>query len=395
MARRHCQHRPTRGQFSPWARGWAGLRWAVWLGLGLGCMAASAQAELTVLQVAPMTGVDGGLGYHVRLGAQVAFDEANADAPVPGGPLRLLTLDEQRGQVVKQVQQALPQSPVALFGLVGRHSVQELAQGTPGGWLAQWQLPLVGVFSGSVQALNPVPAGVTLTRGSYADEVEAVFRHLATIASRKVALVTTDDDDGREVTELVRRQAQAAGVQLLGVHLHPTGSAEVVAAANTLAGQPVDGLILASNTAAVANFAKLYTQAGGKAQLVALSSAEATQLAAVVGAGAARGVLISQLVPNPRDPKKLLSREFLAAYKRFGPADLAPTLAMTESYIAARVLLEGLRHSGPKPTAPTLWRALAGLPTTVNVSDLPVALNRKVPGYRSLSMIGREGALVY
>ncbi|NDY89791.1 ABC transporter substrate-binding protein [Ideonella livida] len=355
----------------------------------------AALAQLTVLQVAPLTGVDGGLGYHVRLGAQIAFDEANAQDPVPGGPVSLLTLDEQRGQVVQQVRQALARQPVALFGLVGRHSVQELAQGTPGGWLTQWQLPLVGVFSGSVQALAPLPAGVVLTRGSYADEVESVFRHLGTIASRRVALVTTDDADGEEVSALVRQQAQAEKVGLLGVHTHPTGSAEVMAAAQTLAGQGVDAVILASNTAAVANFAKLYTQAGGRAQLIALSSAEATQLAAVVGPQAARGVLISQLVPNPRDPKRLLSREFLAAYKRWGPADLSPTLAMTESYIAARLLLDSLRRSGPRPTAAGVWRTLAGLPPQVQVADLPVAVNRRAPGYRSLSMIGRDGALVY
>ncbi|WP_422565148.1 ABC transporter substrate-binding protein [Ideonella sp.] len=363
---------------------------AAWTGLhGMGARA----ADLTVLQVAPLTGVDGGLGYHLQVGAQVAFEEANALAPLPAGNLRLVTLDEQRGRVVAQVQDALLSvKPVALFGLVGRQALQSLSAGN---WLARWQLPLVGLHSGSVEALTPMPPGVFVMRGSFLDEVDSVFLHLATIASRRVALVTTDDEDGREVAALVRQKARESGVQLVSSHVHPHGSALTDEAVDAVLRQPHDAVILASNTAAVANYARRYGQGGGKGQLIALSSAEATQLAAVVGPEVARGVLISQLVPHPRDPKLPLMRQWLAAYRRHGPSDLAPTLAMTEAYISARVLIETLRRCGPQPTGTLLWKALAAQTEPLVLAGLPVSLNRRGQPYRSLSMIGQAGGLVF
>jgi len=390
------------------SRCWRGLKtwWRLWccagcqvlaLSLSVGLLPSPAlAAELVLLQILPLSGFDGGTGWHIQVGAEVAVAQANAEQRVPGQRLKLVTQDEQRGRIPEQLRQAQNQfAPVALLGLYGRHALAELAQSKQ---LDGLNLPVVGVQSGMVSGPGLEAPWLFMTRGSHADEVEAVFLHLATVASRRLVLVTTDDEDGQEITALVRQAAQQRGVNVVVAPTHTAGSAQVSAAVEATLAQAHEVVLLASNTSAVANFAKLYVRGGGKGQLIALASAEATQLSAIVGAEAARGVLISHLVPNPRDPKLALMREFQAAFKRFGPEGRQPSMVMTESYIATRVLIEALRRSGgsgSRSDGAAVLRSLAALPSPLLVGDLPVVLNRRGQALRGLSMIGRDGALVF
>lgn len=347
-----------------------------------------AAADWTVLQVAPLTGVNGGVGWHLRLGALAAFEAANAAGGVAGRPLRLWTLDEEPGRVAAQLREAAATSaPLALMGLHGRRSLAELARsGVP----AELGLPVVGVKSGSAAGTGFDAPWLFVTRGSYRQEIEQVLRHAATIYARRIALVTTDDEDGREVEALARQLAAAAGVEIVPAPRHPADSAEVAPAVAAVLGQPHDAVLLATNTAAVAYFAKLYTAAGGRRQLVALSTAEATQLALVVGAPAAHGLLISQVVPHPRDARFKLMRDLVQAWRRYGPADVAPTLAVAEGYVGARVLVDALQRTGPAANSTALTRTLAGS-GTFDLGGLRLSLQRNGPHFRSLSVIGRDG----
>lgn len=378
---------PTRRQLM-------GALGAAALGLAAGgAQAVPAPGDWAVLQVVPLTGVNGGIGWHLRVGAQVAFAQANAVAAPFGRQLRLLTFDEEPGRVTEQVREGLRMAqPLALLALHGRHSVGELARS---GLPAEAGLPVLGVTSGSASAPGFDAPWLFPIRGTYALEIDQVFAHAATIFARRVALLTTDDDDGREIAALARDRAASHGLQLATVQQHLADTAEVAAATQAIARTPHDAVLLATNTSAVAYFAKLYAAAGGRARLIALSSAEATQLAAVVGPAAARGLLISQVVPHPRDPKIRLMREFSAAYQRFGPRELAPTLAMTEAYIAARLLIDALQRTGAQATGASLLHTLAATPAAYELAGLPLSLKRRGPQFRSLSAIGRDGQLLF
>lgn len=346
-----------------------------------------------VLQVAPLSGVHGGIGWHLRVGAQVAFDAANAAGAPFGRPIRLTTLDENNGPAADQLRPLLRGGDtLALLNLHGRRSVAGLAaSGLP----AEAGVPVLGVMSGSAASPGFDAPWLFTVRGTWALELDQVLAHAATVFARRVALLVPDDDEGREIEALAQARAAAAGITLAGVHRHLADTAEVAPAVEAITRTPHDAVVLATNTAAVADFARLYAAAGGRARLVALSSAEATQLALVVGAAAARGVLISQVVPHPRDPKIRLMREFSAAYQQHGAADLAPTLAMTEGYIAARVLIDALQRTGPNANGAALQRTLAATPRHFELGGLPLALKRQAQPYRTLSAIGRDGQLLF
>jgi branched-chain amino acid transport system substrate-binding protein len=185
------------------------------------------------------------------------------------------------------------------------------------------------------------------------------------------------------------------GVTLASVQQHLAETAEVVDTVASIVRTPHDAVVLATNTSAVAYFSKLYAAAGGRGRVIVLSSAEATHLSAVVGPETARGLLVSQLVPHPRDPKLRLMREFSTAYKRFGPVGVAPTLAMTESYIAARVLVDALQRGGANASGPAVQQALAASPKSFELAGLPLSLKRQGPQYHNLSVIGPSGQLLF
>lgn len=355
--------------------------------------AARAAAEWPVLQLVPLSGVNGGTGWHLHVGAQVAFAEANAAGGVFARPLRLMTLDEEPGRMPDQVREALRgTSAVALLGLYGRRSVGELAKSRLPDEIG---IPVVGVKSGSLSAPGFDAPWLFVTRGSYLHEIDQVFRHATTIYARRMALLSTDDDDGREIATLARSRAAAMNIELVNVQHHLADSAQVADAVAAITATPHDALLLATNTSAVAYAAKLYAASGGRGRLIAMSSAEATQLAAVVGAAAARGLLISQVVPHPRDPKIRLMREFSNAYRRFGPTDIGSTLAMAEGYIVGRVLIDGLQRTGPSANGASLQHTLAGTRESFELAGLPLSLQRRGAQFRSLSAIGRDGQLLF
>jgi len=373
-----------------WGLWWAGA-WAL---AASAVASTAAAADLAVLQVAPLTGVSGGLGWHMQVGAQVAFDSVNAAGGINGQRLRLVSVDEDPGHVANQVRALTEkENPVAMLGTVRSATLDELLKRN---LLQSLQLPVIGVGSGALAVHRQRDPLVYLTRASHGDELETVFRQMETMQTNRVALLTTDDKDGLELQELAKELAARHGIKLVALAAHPADTAMVEDAVRAIQKVPHQAVVLASNTAAVAYFCKLYRKDRGTGQLVALSSAEATQLAQVVGKEAAHGVMISQVVPNPRNARVELMREFEAAYRKYGPQDIEPTLTMTEAYVNARVLIAALQRMPGTPTRAALAKVLAA-GDVMDLSGYRIALHpEQGPRHStSVSMIDRDGRVVY
>ncbi len=352
--------------------------------------------EIQVLQAVPLTGVQGGVGWHMSVGARVAFDAVNAKGGIQGRKLALeIFNDDDPGALDRLARRAAGGDAVAVLGVLDVAPFDALRRAQAPQAQAQPRLPVVGIQSGAGSVREPAGLPVVLTRASSEDEVDHVLRHLATVQMRRVAYVGDDDEDGRRLLAAARRKASAQGVELVAAALHEPHTAEVAPAVGAVLKTPHHAVVIASNTAAVALFSKLYRKSQGAGQIVALSSAEATQLARVVGNGAARGVMISQVVPNPRNPRVALMREFLADYAAHGPADLEPTLAMTEAYVNARLLVHALKAGGADVGRASLARFLAAH-DSVDLSGWRVVLRAGGGArYTGMSVIDSHGRVLY
>jgi len=75
----------------------------------------------------------------------------------------------------------------------------------------------------------------------------------------------------------------------------------------------------------------------------------------------AAGVVISQVVPYPWNSAMPVIAEYQAAMKKIGATEFS--YASLEGYVAAKVMVEGLKRAGPNPTADSLQKGLESFKT--------------------------------
>ena len=106
------------------------------------------------------------------------------------------------------------------------------------------------------------------------------------------------------------------------------------------------------------------------------------------------GVAVSQVSPYPFSATMQITKEFSGVIK--GRQDVAPSYASMEGFIAAKVLVEGLKRAGPKPTREKL---IAGL-ESMNHFDLGGIDVTYGPGLRAgtsyidITIINKSGKFV-
>jgi ABC-type branched-subunit amino acid transport system substrate-binding protein len=108
-------------------------------------------------------------------------------------------------------------------------------------------------------------------------------------------------------------------------------------------------MILAPNSGA--GFVRDVRAAHGAAPIYAMSYVTADLLTQRAGPEAA-GVALAQVTPNPESTTTAESREFHEALRNYGPPGTKPTSLSFVGYLAARVIVEGLRRARtPSPAA--------------------------------------------
>lgn len=153
---------------------------------------------------------------------------------------------------------------------------------------------------------------------------------------------------------------------------------------------------MVSNTAASAEFLKQYRAAGETAQLFALSTTEAPQVAEKVGVQTAHGFAVSQVVPDPSNRGVPIVREFQDDFGRHAPAGSQPSATVLEGYLPARVLVEGLRRAGAEPSRTRLIAALQAL-RNVNLGGMNIGFDsrsRSGSRYVDIAILGADGKLL-
>ena len=106
------------------------------------------------------------------------------------------------------------------------------------------------------------------------------------------------------------------------------------------------------------------------------------------------GVAISQVVPSPWSGNVPVVRDYQKAMKDSGAKDLSFT--SLEGYIAARILIEGLKRTGKDLTREKLIAALEGM-NRIEVGGFPVAFSPKshdASTFVDLTIIGKNGQFV-
>jgi branched-chain amino acid transport system substrate-binding protein len=333
------------------------------VGVALVLLAAASTAQpqgvtnTTILlgQSAPLSGSNKNLGDDIRNGALAYFKKVNDAGGVNGRRIDLVTLDDANDtkRAGENTQKLLEENGVlALFGYA---SATLSRPALP--FVEKHKAPFLAPFTGA-DPMRVFNRYVYNMRASYADELEKIVDHYSRYGVKRFSIVHYDDVVGRENYTAVdralkERKLAAVSVAAFKDRVKPVTEPDVRA---VLKGDP-EVIILTTLYKATSDFIKMARKAGSNAQMVSNSFPGSTPLSKELGKDGV-GVVISQVVPSPFGAgSALVVPEYRAAIEKLlGRQEYSFT--SLESFIAAKVTVEGIRRAGPNLTRETLMRAL-------------------------------------
>lgn len=362
----------------------------------LAVASAPASADVVVGQVAPLTGVLATTGAQMVLGVKIAIDAANDRGGVNGQKIKHVVADDgyKVDETIKQTKQLIEQhKPAALVGFAGTNNIGELLKQ---GVLEKAGIALVGPYSGGESLRNPFNPWVFHIRAGYVDETAKMVDHLATLGIKRLAVFYQDDGFGKSGLAGVETAAVKFGSQIIAKGTYDRLSPDVGPAVRTIAAAKPQAVVMVSINKPTAAFVKAYREAGGEGMLINISVVDPAELVKLAGIDNMRGVGITQVVPYPYTGVSPIVKEFHDTFKKYAPKDAAVSYTVFEEFIAAKVLIEGLKRAGKDPSADRVMQALQSL-GRYDVGGFTIDFsrdNRIGSRFVDIVVIGAEGRLL-
>lgn len=363
----------------------------------LACGAASAAqaADLTIVQVAPLSGVLASTGEQMVLGGKIYFDWVNENGGIHGTKIRHVVVDDgyKVDETVRLTREALQKPEVlALFGFAGTANIAKLLSE---GVLEAGGAPLVAPYTGGEALRKPYNPYIFHVRAGYADEAEHMVNQVVTLGMTRIAVMYQDDAFGKAGLAGVEEAAARRGLKLVAAAPYERNTDQVHGAVKTILAADAQAVIMISVNRSTAAFAAQYRGSGGGGQLFNISVVDPAELVKLAGVQAVHGLGISQVVPYPYMANRPAVREYQTLLQKYGKGQ-APSYTSFEEFLGAKVLVEGLRRAGPNPTRARLIQALE----SINNFDLGGTRVSFAPGNRvgsrfvEVTVIGATGKLL-
>lgn len=318
--------------------------------------ATAAGKPIQIGQIADLRGPTASGSLETQVGAQACFELLNAQGGLGGRPLQLRSVDDGFDpERTRLGADALGEDPAVLALLLvrGTPNVEAILPA-----LDRHRLPLVAPSTGAMSLRDPVHAQVFHVRASYQLEAERIVEHFHTVGNRRIALAAIGNSFGDDALQGAQRQMRTLGLQAHALHRFSPKETDLKPLAQALADRPGDAALLIGASGLVARLIGAARQLGLRTPIATLSNNASAGFIKELGAHA-HGVIVSQAFPYERAANVPLVAEAREAAQRFGGATLTPSVL--EGYAGAKVLIEGLRRAGPRPTRASLRDALEKL----------------------------------
>lgn len=326
------------------------------LGAGVSRSQGVTGSTIRVGQSGPLTGSNKEFGTDIRDGVLAYFNKVNASGGVNGRKLELITLDDandakrsgENGRILIEQRGVL-----ALFGYA---SATLSMPALP--FVDKNKVPFVGPFTGAepMRAFRP---NVFNIRASYADELEKIVDFYTSTGMKKFSIIHYDDAIGKENLGAVQAALEKRGLKAASIGTLKRNQTDLGSAVADVVKATPDVVIATTLYATTASFVKQAKKAGSGAQFASTSFVGASALADALGAEGL-GVVVAQVVPPYSRASIPVVKEYQAAIeKQLGKKDYSFT--SLEAYIGAKVLVEGIRRAGAKPTRESLLKSLNGI----------------------------------
>lgn len=317
---------------------------------------ALAQAPRLLLgQSCATTGPAAQLGLQMHRGARLVFDAVNAAGGINGQAIELRLLDDgyEPERCQANTEQLIRDEAFALFGYVGTPtSLAVLPR------VNEERIPFFGPFTGAEALREPFSRWVFHVRASYFDETELIVRQLTALGLTRIAVFRQNDSYGQAGLDGVLRALKARNLEPVAVGGVDRNTVAVAAAVKAIVPQRPQAVVQISAYRSCAAFVRAARQAGYGGTFYNVSFVGTQALADELGADGA-GVVVSQVMPFPYGTTTAVAREYRAALEKSG--DARPDYGSMEGFVAAKVLVEGLRRAGRGASREALVTALESI----------------------------------
>jgi len=349
--------------------------------------AAQAQTKpLLIGQTYVQTGPLASLSPEPVMGVRAMLNALNANGGINGRPVELRQLDDayDPAKGAENVKTFVKEGAVGILMPIGTSSSVGALKAAN-----ELKIPVIGPYTGAGPVTKFSDYNFPV-RISFDEEYSRIVNHLFTIGLSRIAFAHNDNPGARSALESTQKFIAERGEKMAGSVAIKNDGSDAAERAVELAKLKPKAVVLAVTNDVAAKFITAYRAAGGETAFYSFSFLNGQKLFQDIKKDAA-GVVISQVVPYPWNSAMPLIAEYQAAMKKIGATEFS--YASLEGYVAAKVMVEGLKRAGPNPTPDSLQKGLESF-KTLDIGGIAVSYR---PGehrgltFSELSMLKADG----
>lgn len=343
--------------------------------------------RILIGQAAGFTGAVAGAVKEQTAGALAYIEAVNAAGGVHGRKIVLESLDDgfdfkKTPEVTRQLIEDKKVFALFLFrGTPNTEAAYPVA--------AKARIPLIAPSTGAQSMYSPPRKYLFPVRASYHSETTAIVNHLVSLGIKKIAVFYDDGSFGKDVLAGVQKAMQDKKMAPSSAASYERGTLKIEAAVKTIAADDPQAVIMAAAVDSGPAFIAQMKAQNRNPMFFVLSNLSANSFIKGLGANV-NGVVISQVSPYPFAVTTPVASEFLKAAKQ---RNIAPSYASIEGFIAAKVLVEGLKRAGPQPTREKLIKGLESM-SRFDLGGITVSYGpeeRSGTTFVDLTVLGKDG----
>ena len=314
----------------------------------------SAQAQILIGQTVGVTGAVAATVKESMTGAMLYIDAINAKGGIGGEKIEIVTLDDKFDTKLAAANARTlieERHVLALFMSRGTPHTEGIIP-----LLDQHGVPMIGPSTGAMTLHKPLRRHVFNVRATYQREAEKAIAHLASQGITRMAVIHVDDSFGADGLVGAQKGLTNAKLKPVAVAKFDRTKPDFSAIVPMMTKADAQAIVIIGSGTAVVDGIKAVKAVSGGTQFVTLSNNASGGFIKLLG-DQARGVIVSQVLPQTFTYPIVKEATQLARARDI--QDVSP--AMLEGFTTAKVLVEALRRSSPKPTRERLQAALESL----------------------------------
>jgi branched-chain amino acid transport system substrate-binding protein len=310
------------------------------------------EATLHIGATLATSGSEKANGTGLFQGSSAYFKAVNRAGGILGHKLELILADDQFNPDIAKQNAAAFHADANMLAILHPFGTRQAAAVMD----TVHDMAIVGPSTGTVALRKKASPNTFWVRANYDQEIEKLISTAEAIGIRSIGLVHPKDAFGQDLLAAFNAACEHHKIKPAVIATTPgTLSHDVEHAAFEVAKAAPRMVVMGLGAGSAPLFVRALRKIGGTSAIYGLSSAMSTQNILDLG-DLSRGLGFSIVMPSPFANKHEIVRRYHADMAAAGSTEFS--LPGLEGYVAARVLVEALRHAGTVPTRASVIAAL-------------------------------------